>query len=299
MRLLILLAFVLLSSLVFNQENYQFDEETFSAIVLLEKKVGNDFITHGTGTLFYDDTDDNNCIVVTCSHLLNEDHIYVSINTTELFQKHIQLNKFENKVICFDTTENCWNYVNGRIRKRISLKKDKSYVTHDSLDIAAFKIRFFFKSLINGDTLNIANPNRISKQSMKLRNDIVVGEEIFFLGFPFGIGSDSSLIINDTNPYENNLSNPLYRGGAIAWKSNDSKEFLLDAFSYGGNSGSPVFTKTIVKIENDLIIRDRRKLIGMVIGHLGLKYENFGLARCLWVDDIIDVIQKLNTLKSK
>ena len=89
--------------------------------------------------------------------------------------------------------------------------------------------------------------------------------------------------------------NPLVRGGVLAWKSDDSKEFLVDGTSYGGNSGSPVFT------QYDLLHNKPPALIGMVLGHLAEPVDstdsigriNEGLARCIWIDDILKLAEKL------
>ena len=86
------------------------------------------------------------------------------------------------------------------------------------------------------------------------------------------------------------IPNPLVRKGSIAWKSSKNSEFLLDAFSYGGNSGSPIFTLSD--------IQNRTYLIGMVTGHLpSEKSENIGLAKCIWVDDIMKLVEKYNNIR--
>jgi len=102
-----------------------------------------------------------------------------------------------------------------------------------------------------------------------------------------------------TGRYTSKVSSPVLRTGIVSWKSDESNEFLLDALSYSGNSGSPVFTKAkIGKAGPDLI--------GMVTGHLNeeLEFEdknnlmkkpkshgNMGLAICVWIDDILEVVK--------
>jgi hypothetical protein len=115
------------------------------------------------------------------------------------------------------------------------------------------------------------------------RADVKLCEEIFFTGFPFEIGTISPVL------------RPLIRAGHIAWLSPESDTFILDAFSYGGNSGGPVFRKISTKNEKTM-------LVGMISGHWGLEIqgieiENVGLANCLWLDDMVDVIEKAKNLQ--
>jgi hypothetical protein len=76
---------------------------------------------------------------------------------------------------------------------------------------------------------------------------------------------------------------PLIRSGMIAWLADDSKEFLLDAFSMGGNSGSPIYTN----------MGGIAFYIGMIFGHWeSNNNNNIGLARCYWADDVLEVVEK-------
>jgi len=59
--------------------------------------------------------------------------------------------------------------------------------------------------------------------------NVVEGDEVFFLGFPLGIRLESKVT-------------PLVRGGIVSLKREDST-FLIDASVSVGNSGSPVFLK--------------------------------------------------------
>jgi len=89
--------------------------------------------------------------------------------------------------------------------------------------------------------------------------------------------------------------------------------FLLDALSYGGNSGSPIFQKVIIGSKPGKLDWSDAKLIGMIVGHQSLKIENIlnqpnpnelkfevtdidlniGLARCVYSDDIVYTVTEL------
>jgi hypothetical protein len=60
-------------------------------------------------------------------------------------------------------------------------------------------------------------------------DSLCIAQEVLFLGFPLGIGTDLSPI-------------PVVRCGIIAYMDAKSKSLLLDAQVFPGSSGSPVFT---------------------------------------------------------
>ena len=156
------------------------------------------------------------------------------------------------------------------------------------------------------DSIKICNVKSFPKSFMRLKKDVKLGEDIYFLGYPYMIGTKEGYSINTnigsirSGQYKTDVTTPVLRTGIVSWKSDTNKEFLLDAFSYSGNSGSPVFTKAKFG-------KPGPDLIGMVIGHLNenLEFEdvkninksktktygNMGLARCLWIDDILDVVK--------
>ena len=70
-------------------------------------------------------------------------------------------------------------------------------------------------------------------------SNIPVGDDIFFLGYPLGLGIQNVPRLS-----------PLVRVGVIALKNSDST-FLLDANVYPGSSGSPVFYKPVLAQNNN------------------------------------------------
>ena len=216
--------------------------------------------------------------------------VYITIPADNNFLKILKANS-TNRV---GFGKSIWNVDGQNLRLGVILKKNSTFVTHESLDIAAFPIEFFSydRAEDGSEKLRYTSKAAITTSIILKRSEIKVGTETFFVGFPFSIGTNQGY--NLAGSFSSKVANPLIRLGSVAWISNDSPEFLLDAFSYGGNSGSPVFTKSTLFKDN--------YLIGMTIGHLGdslidqngnkLIDGNFGLARCIWIDEILKVYEK-------
>jgi len=107
-----------------------------------------------------------------------------------------------------------------------------------------------------------------------------------------GIGTKLGWL--STGEFSELIGNPVVRSGITAWVSNSNPYFLIDSFSYGGNSGSPVFARNI---------GNRGPfLIGIVCGHLGEELNeqnmssggNSGLAKCLFMDDVFTLIRSFD-----
>jgi len=89
-------------------------------------------------------------------------------------------------------------------------------------------------------------------------DDLYAGREIIFIGYPDGIGTPFGF--KGSVQYSDKKSNPLIRKGIIAWLADSSDVGLIDGVSFGGNSGSPVFSPPT--------IQTKPELIGMITGHL-------------------------------
>lgn len=276
------------------------DPQSLQATVLIEKESGQ---PHGTGFLLYDYKNSGSYIVVTCSHLIGTHKrflVRVSADTTII-------NYLKSRNIPAILLKNVKSVVE---RESVTIIVDlygtdgsKLFVQDTTLDIAAFYLRNFdvtikIDSVTN--TYKATNMLGIPMSQYAYRKDLSLGDEVYFVGFPFGIGTA-------------NLIEPLIRSGSIAWMSKNTKEFLLDAFSFGGNSGSPIFQKIILGAKPGSLEWKPPKLVGMITSHHGLtldnvltqpnpnelNYEknsvhlNFGLARCVYLDDILNVVNKL------
>lgn len=302
----VLVCLLLLSSIHSLGQNW-FDDQSIQATVLLEKKIHGVFQPHGTGFLLFNYKNNRQFTLVTCEHVLKNNHIYVSIQPSPEL-----LDYFENSGdSILELQGTSWELINGVLRTRIELVENKTFVRDSVLDIAAFTLGLQSEVSLYNDadtlTLPICNVRGIPKSGMKIRAEVSLGEDVYFLGFPFLIGTPYGMTLPSnagfsqaSGIYSSNVSNPLLRSGSIGWIDSDQREFLLDAFSYGGNSGSPIFTSRKPFGEGPY-------LIGMVIGHLGEIVEvdengpelkgNSGLARCLWMDDILKVVERARLLE--
>lgn len=290
-----------------------FDDQSIDCTVLQEKKVNDKYVPHGTGFLLYSYKEDRPYTLVTCEHVLRNTEIYVIVEAdTSIISYMMKLNQTS---IFFG--KNLWELDNGNLRARIDLIEDVTFVKHGHLDIAAIPIDIHSKFYIHNESekteIKISNVEGIPRSQIKYKKDVSLGDDVYFLGFPFMIGTKNGYIMPSNlgtisvGSYNEDISNPVLRSGSIGWISKKNDEFLLDAFSYGGNSGSPLFLK---KSDG----KPGPFLVGMVIGHLGeeliftlekdsnkvknLSPEgNAGLARCLWIDDLLEVVNKAEKLK--
>ena len=269
------------------------DKQTLNATVLLEKVEKNGFPPYGTGFLYYnyENTPDN--IVVTCAHLVKGKKIIsVRVNPDTSLINILTEQEKKGTIIQNVLIEE------NSIRFIVDLTETPVYI-HPTLDIAAFtfKIPALYS---NGEQLKLANFLFIPKSAVKQRSEISLGDEVYFIGFPLGYGAFKYV-------------EPIVRSGSVAWMPREESVFLLDAFSYGGNSGSPIFQKNIVGSKPGELSWSETKLMGMVVGHQSIKLENMlnqpnpdelkfevtdvdlniGLARCVYTDDIDFVIENL------
>ena len=272
----------------YTQIKSYFAEESLDCIVLLEKKVDTTYMPHGTGFLLYNYSRKSAYNVVTCEHVLRNRDIYLCIPVDSVFSNKMMAAgqdsiKFINQV---------WFLTGNKLRTRYELEENKNFLSNKLLDIAVFSINISNDAFEN-DTMkvNVGKTKGVPRSMIRLKKDIPLGTDVYFTGFPLSIGTEHGFYFKGfTGLYSDNIPNPLARKGSVAWKSDFNHEFLLDAFSYGGNSGSPVFTI------ND--IQNKSYLIGMVLGHLPSENsENIGLAKCIWIDNILELIERYNNLK--
>ena len=264
------------------QLHSSFNTDYIFCTVLLEKRINSTFVPHGTGFLILDYSEKYSHYLVTCEHVLKNSEIYLSIPaTTEIIEKLNSLGR--NSVLIGD---NIWILDGNILRIGVKLHLNKTYVKHDSLDIGVIGVSIG-SWLIDNDTIKMSNVLGIPRSLISRKKDVPLGIDVYFSGFPYMIGTTFGLL--NTKKYSSHIPTPLIRKGILAWKDSDSNEFLLDAFSYSGNSGSPVF------IQADLY--NKPMLIGMVFGHLpSMATDNMGLARCVWINDILDTIKKFQEL---
>jgi hypothetical protein len=198
-----------------------------------------------------------------------------------------------------------WDIVGTKLRTQIDLSAmGPDMFAKDSLaDVAVFILDLPSRIQLDsrGPTVKLADIVEYSFSGIRKREELVLGDELYFVGFPFGIGADVTL-------------EPVVRSGSVAWMGQGSSEFLIDAFSFGGNSGSPVFAKAVpVGRSRGVAMWDKPLLVGMVCGHEGQDLQgvltqpdpdrpdiqrqdvniNFGLVRCVWIDNVLSLIESM------
>lgn len=272
----------------FPQTAEELSRELMSNVVLLEKKVGDELIPHDTGTLFYNYINPAQSIIVTNEHVLRNKEIYVVIHMTSALKD--TLKKYNDTLI--NINGQIWEVIGNTLIAEFLLIKNLTFVTHDSLDIAAFPIYMgsFFRK--DSKDFRASNIRAIPQSLVKYKDSQIVTNHVYFVGFPLGIGTPSGLRTKNEKDiveefYKVEVPLPLVRSDIIAWLADNNNEFLLDALSFGGNSGSPIYTN---------ILGDNLYYVGMVFGHWGSSNSNIGLARCYWADEIMKVVEKASKL---
>lgn len=98
-------------------------------------------------------------------------------------------------------------------------------------------------------------------------NDISEGDEVYYLGYPSGLGGDFA------------RNHPVLRKGIISQKDEETKTFLIDGFSFPGSSGGPVFladnySKEQIKAASRMKRQVTPALIG-IVSHSKYRTDNF------------------------
>jgi hypothetical protein len=278
------------------------DPQLLKSTVLLEKIQNNSFVPHGTGILMYNYNNPSELIVVTCAHLIRDKkQISVRVKPDSNFIKVLSQTGQKQLVI------NNAIVIGNTLRFLASLESDNCFI-HPTLDIAAFRLIIppaIFVTDTSRTRIEMSKLLGIPKSGLEFRKDLLLGDEVYFIGFPLGYGAT-------------NLVEPIVRSGSIAWLPEEENIFLLDAFSFGGNSGSPIFRKRIIGSKVGELSWSGSTLIGMIIGHQSIQIENIlnqpnqnelkfeitdidlniGLSSCVYIDDIIETINMLSALNN-
>lgn len=264
-----------------------FDEATIDSVVLIETRRGPDIVPHGTGLLFRKHPS-STVLVVTAGHLLGADTLFVSLTADSAFVAFAA--NYYNGVT--DSEGRRWTISGTKLRTAVGMKNSGQalHKLSPECDLGAFPISLPGKAQVDSLLIRIARARVVTPSFLADDLDLSLGNDAYFLGFPAGLGSQEPIL-------------PVLRKGAIAWLNPSGVEFLIDAVSLGGNSGSPVFT--FARFTERLRIAPSR-LVGIVVGHHGdrrillqqdpknrqvamtqLEIENFGLARAIMASAII------------
>jgi len=166
------------------------------------------------------------------------------------------------------------------------------YHANDKIDIATTVFSVSTKVEKGNQTDYLEKINFFPTDQFISISEINEGDEVFFLGFPIGIGSNHIIY------------KPIYRHGYIAFK--DKNYFYIDGHSFPGNSGSPVYIlkKYYDKKNNNLI--SEIKLAGIINANLSYSDiccstqtgkaritfdENIGLCQAFSTDSIMECLK--------
>ncbi|MEO6722901.1 MAG: trypsin-like peptidase domain-containing protein [Ferruginibacter sp.] len=244
----------------------EFYKTTVNATILLYKKSNGELKAHGTAFILYNyDEKSDETILVTCEHVTHHDTLIAAVPATDSLKKAFVSNKQNTLTFTSGSGgKQTVGFDGNNLLFTIPVELGNNYYKHATLDLATIFCNLP-ASLINkkNETVAITNMKTLPKSYIGGRDEIFAGEEITFVGFPSGIGTQNGFF--GTNMYRDRRSNPLFRKGIVSWTSENEELFLVDGFSYAGNSGSPIFSIPGGGVEG--------KFLGMVIGHLNDEVE--------------------------
>ena len=165
------------------------------------------------------------------------------------------------------------------------------YHSNDNVDLAAILVPFEASTSAIGMYFD----------TIESPDEIYDGREIFYWGFPQGSGAEKS-----SQHY------PIMRSGVIA-QSRFQDKFMIEANVFPGSSGSPVFTKSIIRKDEKASSKEKMrivfkapKLVGIVSSYIPYEdiayskqtqqprvvfQENSGLAWAIKANRIFDIIK--------
>lgn len=261
----ILLVFFLPLTFICRAQHKEFYKTTINATILLYKKTNGHLKAHGTAFILYnyDETSDE-AILVTCEHVTHHDTLIAAIPAVDSLKNALIKNKQSTLTFASRNGMQTVGFDGNNLLFSIPVEPGNNYFTHSNLDLATIFCNIP-STLTNkrNQLVCLTNMKSLPKSCMSLKNDFYAGQEIIFAGFPAGIGTQNGFF--DSNMYRDMKTNPLFRKGIISWTSENADMFLVDGLSYGGNSGSPVFSIPEGNTEG--------KFLGMVVGHLNDEVE--------------------------
>lgn len=221
----------------------------------------------------------------------------VEYYTYIITNKHI-IEEYKDFIIAINKNTNGIFKLEVNKKKYISEKKLLFHPKED-IDICALRIYFGGNDEIKNKYTFITLENKsLTIKEMK-EYPIFESNIVYTIGFPMNLVDEHS-------------KNPIVRMGNIArilhlYNSNkEKKEFLIDAFTFPGNSGSPVLTSTVKNIFPPLTDTKVNFLIGIINNSINyleslqsiqtkrvriIEEQNSGLSNVIAVDYIIDLIE--------
>ena len=229
------------------------------------QKVNGHLKSHGTAFILYNyNPGSDESILVTCEHVTHHDTLIAAVPATDSLKNALLRNKQHSLTYTSSTGKQTIEFDGVNLLFSIPVQQNNNYYKHPRLDLATIFCNLPTVLLNNQNTtVQLTEMKTLPRSVISNRNEMYAGQEITFIGFPSGIGTKNGFF--GSNMYRDAKSNPLFRKGIVSWTSEEAELFLVDGFSYGGNSGSPIFS--VPNAESG------GKFLGMVIGHLNDEFE--------------------------
>ncbi len=242
-----------------------FYKTTVNATILLYKKTNGQLKSHGTAFILYNyDTYSDESILVTCEHVTHHDTLIAAVPATDSLKNALLKNNRQSLSYTANGGKQTIQFDGNNLLFTIAVKPGDNYYKHPRLDLATIFCNLP-TSLVNkrNASVQLTEMKTLPKSIISQKNEMYAGQAITFIGFPSGIGTRNGFF--GSNMYRDVKANPLFRKGIVSWTSDKAELFLVDGFSYGGNSGSPIFSVPDSESPG--------KFLGMVIGHLNDEFE--------------------------
>lgn len=229
-------------------------------LVLFEKRLMPDsaFIAHGTGFILADTLHEKAYIITNRHLIIGRDSIFAKFNIKD----SSRIEGVRKTLYLIQNGEEQWT---GHADTLIDLAV---------IDISRLLPNYYF----------------VSPSRFKLINDVKLGDDIFFLGFPL------AEIVAD------NINYPMLRSGTVAYKTQNhivnmqgsiivpNTHILIDGQSMGGFSGSPILSTPIMG-------ERLSSVIGIISSHVTWREDSAivdpRLAVCVPSDYIIELLGQI------
>lgn len=242
----------------------QFYTQISNSTILLCKRDGSQLYPHGTAFSIYNyDQNSNDAILVTCEHVTHHDTLIAMIPAADSIRLELSKSGKKKIGVIVDNRTETVDFDGNNFLFKIPLQLNKNLFKHQQLDLAVIFCDIFKTVSFGSKNFELTSYKSLPKSYISDINGIYAGQEVNFIGFPFGIGTMTGY--QGQYSFGDLRSNPVLRKGIVSWVSPNYNLMLVDGFSYNGNSGSPIFS--IPSVESP------GSFIGMVIGHLQEDYS--------------------------
>ncbi|MDO9374793.1 MAG: trypsin-like peptidase domain-containing protein [Bacteroidota bacterium] len=265
MRKILAVLLLSIASIAATAQMRDFYKTTVNATILLYKKANGHLKSHGTAFILYNyNPGSDESILVTCEHVTHHDTLIAAIPATDSLKNALISKNQHSLTYTSNGGRQTVGFDGVNLLFNILVKPGENYYKHPRLDLATIFCNLPTVLVNKTNTaVQLTDMKTLPKSVISERNEMYAGQEITFIGFPSGIGTQNGFF--GSNMYRDAKANPLFRKGIVSWTSENAELFLVDGFSYGGNSGSPIFS-----VPNS---ESPGKFLGMVIGHLNDEFE--------------------------